>query len=291
MKKILLFALISLLFLSSCTQKKKEELRIATNSWIGYAPLFYAKEKGYLDALNIKLITNVSLAEAVDIYSVGKADLVTTTLHEYHMLKNSGHAIVPIILLDRSNGGDMILSNRTIDELVNAKQIYAYLEIDSINAEILEDFLQHYKIDQNKIKYINKDQAQIEDLKPQKDKNILIVTYVPYNLSLEKKGFKEIASTKDMETIVVIDSLCSNQATIDIYQRRLQELKQIIDRSIHEIEANKQLSYEITKGYLGNISYDEYVNSFKLIEWINNPSKKLLKRIKPMDYDEKQLIK
>ncbi len=291
MKKILLLTFIFFLFFSSCSQQKRRELRISTNSWIGYAPLFYAKEKGYLEAADIKLITNVSLAEAADIYSVGKADMVTTTQHEYYMLKNSNPNIIPIILLDRSKGGDVVLSNRSIKELQNAKQIHAYLEIDSINAEVLEDFLKHYNIDPQKLKYINKDQAQIQDLKPQKDKNILIATYIPYNIFLEKKGFHELSSTKNTDAIIVIDSLCTSQKKVNKYKKRLHELKKIIDRSIREINSNKQQSYELTKNYLGNISYGEFVDSLQLIEWINHPSKTLLKRIKPMGYDEKFLIK
>jgi NitT/TauT family transport system substrate-binding protein len=291
MKKILLFLSIFLLLFTSCSQQKQKTLKIATNSWIGYTPLFYAKEKGYLDTANIKLILNVSLGESVDVYNVGKADMVTTTQHEFYMLKNSGKNILPVILLDRSNGGDMVLSNRTIQELTESKKIYAYLEIDSINAEILEDFLNHYNIDKSKIEYINKDQAQIGDLQVQKDKDILIVTYVPYNIPLKKRGFKELASTKEMNAIIVIDSLCTSQKTVDQYKNRLQKLKKIIDRSIREINADKKSSYELTKSYLGNISYGEYVDSLELIEWINNPSKELLDRIEPMGYSEKYLIK
>jgi len=290
MKKILLIALLFTLLFNSCSQENTKTLHISTNSWIGYAPLFYAKEKGYLDKLNIQLTTNVSLAEAADIYDIGKAEMVTTTQHEYYSLKNSGHDIVPIILFDRSNGGDMVLSNKSINELQKAKKIYAYLEIDSINAEILKDFINHYDIDEKKIEFINKDQAQIEDIKPLKNENMLIVTYVPYNLELQKNGFKQIASTKNMDTIIVIDALCSNKKTLQNQKKRLQELKHVIDRSVSELMSDKRASYELVKNYLGNMSYGDYIDSLELIKWINKPSPELLKRIEPMGYNKEQLI-
>ncbi|QOP45915.1 ABC transporter substrate-binding protein [Sulfurimonas paralvinellae] len=291
MKKRLL-ALFSLfiLFFTACNQQQEKPLHIATNSWIGYAPLFYAKEKGYLGELNIKLITNVSLAEAADVYDIGKAEMVTTTQHEYYSLKNSGHKIVPVILFDRSNGGDLILSNKSLEELKSAKKIFAYLEIDSINAEILKDFIKHYNIDEKKITFINKDQAQIEEIEPLKSENMLIVTYVPYNLKLQKKGFKEVASTKNMNTIMVIDALCANKNIITQEAKRLQKLKHIIDRSIDELTADKKSSYKLIKSYLGNMSYNDYVESFQLIKWINKPSPQLLKRIEPMGYKKEDLI-
>ena len=290
MKQILFIALFFTLLFTSCSQENKKELHISTNSWIGYAPLFYAKEKGYLDKLNIQLITNISLAEAANIYDIGKAEIVTTTQHEYYSLKNSGHDIIPVILLDRSNGGDMVLSNKNINTLIHAKKIYAYLEIDSINAEILQDFLKRYNISEKKMVFINKDQSQIESLQPQDDKNMLVVTYVPYNIKLKKSGFKELASTKKMSTIMVIDALCANANTLKNHKERLHQLKAVIDRSIQELQADKRASYNLVKRYLENMSYGDYIDSLELIKWINKPSQKLLKRIEPMGYEAKQLI-
>ena len=290
MRKLLSVAIFFIFFITGCSEQHGKTLHISTNSWIGYAPLFYANEKGYLDTLNIQLITNVSLAEAADIYDIGKAKMVTTTQHEYYSLKNSGHEIVPIILFDRSNGGDMVLSNKSIEQLQQAKKIYAYLEIDSINAEVLKDFIDHYSIDENKIEFINKDQAQIADLKPLKNENMLIVSYVPYNLTLQKHGFKQIASTKEMSTIIVIDALCSDKKILQNQKKRLVELKHTIDRSINELMADKRASYELVRNYLGDMSYGDYIDSLELIKWINKPSPELLKRIQSMGYKREQLL-
>jgi len=292
MKIFTLLLTIFILTFSACSlEKKRDELTISTNSWIGYAPLFYAKERGYLDKLNIKLILNVSLGESADIYSVGKADLISATQHEYFALKKSEHGIVPIILFDRSNGGDMIFSNKTVNELKKEKQIYAYLEIDSINAEILTDFLSKYGLNQKKIKFIDKDQSQIEDLKPAKTQAMLIATYVPYNIMLKKNGFEELASTRNLDTIIVVDALYVSKKILNREKNRLQKLKGIIDKSIAEIKKNKKASYKLVNKYLGNISFSDYLASLKLIQWANKPSDIFLERIKPMGYDKKYLIK
>ena len=291
MGKSIFLLLITLFLLFSCAKKEQKELRIATNAWIGYTPLFYAQKKGYLDKLNIKLIASVSLAEASAIYDIGKADMVTTTQHEYYSLKRTGHYIVPVILLDRSYGGDMVLSNKSIAQLRKAQKIYAYLEIDSINAEILKDFIDHYNIDEKKVFFINKDQAQIQDLKFQEKEAMLIVTYVPYNLSLEKKGFHRVASTKDIDKLIVIDSVCTSRKVFYHEQKRLKDLKKVIDKSIIEIQKDKKSSYLLIKDYFGNISYEEYLEALTLIQWINNPSYKFLNCIEPMGYKGDYLIK
>jgi NitT/TauT family transport system substrate-binding protein len=139
---------------------------------------------------------------------------------------------MPIILIDRSDGGDIILSNKTIKELQNAKEITVLLEIDSINNELIKDFIKKYHINKSTLSYKNKDQSQIQDTPYTKDNAIIIVTYAPYNLHLLKDGFKEIASTKDMNTLLVIDAVCITKKTFIKNKQTILELKKVIDTSI-----------------------------------------------------------
>lgn len=289
MFKYIIFFTITLLFLG-CSSNEQKELRIATNSWIGYAPLFYAYETGELAKLKIKLVTNVSLAEASEIFEVAKADLVTTTQHEYFSLKESVKDVVPVILIDRSNGGDMIMSNRTLQELHDTDKIYAYLESDSINNELLAAFLQNNALLDKNIIYINTDQLQISEL-VNENKAMLIATYSPYNIKLGSKGFGELSSTKDINSLIVIDALCAKTSVYKNDKQRLQELKVIIDTAIEEIEKDPKKVYRHVAKYLDNITYEDYLNSLQTIKWINkNPSKELLKRIEPLGYKEANLI-
>ena len=294
MKKLFYFLFISL-FLFGCAPQNKKELIIATNQWIGYTPLYYAYEKGYLKKLNIKIINSVSLAEAADIFRIGQADMVTTTQHEYNSLRESTDNIVPVILLDRSNGGDMVLSNRSITELQKADKIYAYLEVDSINQEILKDFIKHNALNIDKFVFINKDQEQIQDVnykkEIQKKKNIVIVTYTPYDATLEQKGFKELASTKSINSIIVIDALCAKKTLLKNDRKRVVALKKILDRSIDEIKQNPKDAYKVTAKYLSNISYEEYLESLKNIKWINKPSDELLEFLSKYHYTKESILK
>ena len=287
MKKSFLLIIIALTLYAS--QAFSKELTIATNSWIGYTPLFYAKQKGYLDKLHIKLITSETLAQAAAIYREKKADMVTTTQHEYYALKQTEKTIIPVILFDRSNGADMVLSNKDIHQLQKAKSIDAYLKRDSINKEVLDQFVHFYHLDPNKITLINKKPSQLEQLKAHKKRAMLVVTFVPYNNALQKNGFQVIASTKETKVIVVVDSLCANKKILKDEKEKIKKLKAIIDRSITEMQIDTKASYALVKSFL-NMSYDEYLHALSKIKWINKPSKAFLSRIKALGYDEKELI-
>ncbi len=282
--------ILLLLLLSACSSKPQKQIVISTNQWIGYAPLFYAYETGKLDSLNIKIVTSVSLAEAADLYSIGKADMVTTTQHEYNVLKQTTHDIKAVILIDRSNGGDMILSNRTLEALKKSTKTDAYLEVDSINQEILLDFLKKNAISKEKINFINKDQRQIQDVENDPQKAILIATYTPYEIALKKKNFKEVASTKDINSIIVIDALCARDTLIKNDKQRLIQLKKVIDKAITAIETNPKASYKVISKYFSHVSYKEYRHSLSLIKWINKPSQEFLEYIQQYGYKKDDII-
>ena len=294
MKNIVLLLLITFSFISCSSKSQKDDaIIISTNQWIGYTPLFYAYEKGYLNELNIKLINSVSLAEAADVYRVGQANMVTTTQHEYNALRNDIHDIVPVILLDRSNGGDMVLANRSLKELKKSKKIYAYLEVDSINQEILKDFIKNNNLDKNNFIIINKDQEQIQnvDFKKLQNKDLLIVTYTPYDAALKAQGFQVVASTKNIDSIIVIDALCSTKELRNSDEEKLIHLKKILDKSIDEITKDPYQAHKITQKYLSNISYDEFTSSLKNIKWINKPSDELLEFIGKYHYTKETILK
>jgi len=276
-----------ILFFLGCSSNEHQKIRIATNLWIGNAPLFYAQSTGKLKNLNMQLITSVSLAEASEVFEVGKAELVTTTQHEYFSLKKLGQDVRPIMLIDRSNGADMILSNTTLDKLHDAKTIYAYLESDSINNELLKAFLEKNRLINQNIVFTNIDQLQISNLSNNKDKAMLIVTYSPYNSKLESIGFQELASTKDTNALMVIDSLCVKTSTYKMHKERLQQLKIVIDNAIEEIENNPKKVYKVIGKYLENISYEEFLHSLNAIKWINkNRSRELNEKIEHLGYKE-----
>ncbi len=165
MKKIH-FLLLLVVFLTGCSNDYEDRLEISVNAWIGYTPIFYAYDKGWLEPYNIEVLNLVSLAESMYLYDSGNSDALTGTQYEFKQLKKTHPGLTPLMLFDRSNGGDMILSNLSIDELKQTdKMMDVYLEIDSINSELIKDFSSYYKINEHKLRYINKDQAVIAKLK------------------------------------------------------------------------------------------------------------------------------
>lgn len=293
MIKKFVFLLFVVLSFSSCVEDNKK-IKITTSTWIGYAPLFYAKEKNWLEPLNIKLLNVVSLSENMYLYKAGNADAFVGTQYEYNFLLQEDKTLIPIIIFDKSNGGDMILSNLTLDELSKInKEIDAYLEIDSLNSILLNDFIRSNNLQDKKINYINEDQSNISRLKANEINNpTIIVTYTPYNNILEKNSFRELSSTKKSDDLLIIDGMYVKKDFYYENKETFVKLKKLVDDSIINLQNNPKEFYNTVKPYLTNISYEEFLSSLNDIIWLNKDiPTNILEKLDNSNFKTKDLIK
>lgn len=293
MYKFFLFLFTALLLLTSCSSKPYDKLEVSTTTWIGYTPLFYAKEKGWLKPLNIKLLHVSSLSENMYLYQSGNSDAYAGTQYEYTILAKEDSSLIPIMLFDRSNGGDVVMSNVSINALQRSTDtIDAYLEMDSVNNTLLKDFIKKYKLQDKTINYINRDQAFISTLN-EKDitKSTIIVTYIPYDKKLKKHGFKNIASTKDNLELLVVDALFTTYKVFNDHKTQFVALKKLVDSAIVELKKNPHEFYKTIKPYMLELSYEEFNNSLGDIIWINKKiSTELKKRMQESHFPTNGLL-
>jgi len=287
----IIFIFSILLLFTSCSSEYDKRMKISTTGWVGYTPLYYIKAKGWLEPLNIRLLSVSSLAENMYIYQAGNSDAFTGTQYEYGVLHQDSKNLVPIMMFDRSNGGDIVMSNFSLKELQETDiQIDAYLELDSINNNVLKDFVKRYHLQKKNINYINRDQVLIKELKATA-KPTIIVTYIPYNLSLENQGFRELASTKGTLDLLVVDSMFTKVEFLNEHKKQFIELKKLIDKSVRVLKTNPKGFYETIKPYIEEMDYEEFISSLNDIIWINeNISQELNKRMTQANFPIRDLL-
>lgn len=293
MFKWLLLSLVLMFSLTSCSSTEPKRLKISATTWIGYTPLFYAKEKGWLEPLNIKLLNVSSLSENMYLYEAGNSDAYVGTQYEYGLLVTKDPSLMPIMMFDRSHGGDIVMSNTSIEDLKNAKDpVDVYLELDSINKTLFDDFVKRHDLQDKKINYINMDQATISTLqaKEMKRKSV-IVTYIPYDIELAKSGFRELASTKDGLDLLVVDALFTTAQKFQQHRQQFIALKKLVDDALVVLENDPEAFYEAIKPYILELSYEDFIASLEDIVWINKEiSSELKKRMQEGNFPTRDLI-
>jgi NitT/TauT family transport system substrate-binding protein len=288
-KAVLLSGLIAL---TGCAEKPDKTLNIIANSWIGYSPLFYAKEKGWLDEHDIHLSSVVSLGESLHIYQSAKLDAFAGTQYEYQIMYRKDPSVIPVMLLDRSNGGDMIMGNRSLDAIKSENgPINVYLEINSINYPVFNDFIHQHKLEGKTFNYINRDQLKLQSVAASETAPSLVVTYTPYNHELEDQGFQTLASTADGLNLLVLDGIFTTENRYHAHKDQMLALKTLINHAIQALHDDPKEYYEKVKPYLENSSFEDFKTSLNTIEWLNGGiSPALQKRLDEANFPTRDLL-
>ena len=267
---------------------------VSTNAWIGYSPLFYAREMGWLEEANVELLSVVSLGENMHLYSSGASDVFTGTQHEFNKQRDEHPDLIPIMLFDQSDGGDAVMSNRTVEQLQkSSEKIEVYLEMDSINEELLSYFLKKHRILEGKLELKSRVQDEIQLLKNSAESPpMIIVTYDPYNMTLEKNGFTQVASTKNKNDLFVVDAMYVSSKMFYDKKENFEKLNAIIERSILALQKNPKEFYQKVKPYLDNPTYDEFTHMLGNIKWIHQKSSpQLQQQMEKIQFPTKDIMK
>lgn len=282
------------LILTGCSEEKKEApLVISTDTWIGLSPLYYAHAMGWLKEANIEFLQATSIEENLQLYESHASDVVTGTVHEYGRLKKKNPDIIPIIVYDRSYGGDVILSNQTPQQLkIAKKKIEVYVELDTVGEDMLNYFLEEHNISKERFNIYNRSQNEIVTLDGRiLSAPVIAVTYNPHDTILKEHGFKEIASSKNNQYLI-IDSFMATSTVVKRHSQQIKQLKAIMDKAVASYEYNPKSFYAIVKPYLGYPSYEEFEAMRKNVQWINNEqlSPKMKQKLSEIHYPVAKLI-
>ncbi len=296
MKKLFLclFALLPFLF-TSCSQAPDERKPIVLSAdlWIGHAPIFYAHAVGWLKEANIELLHTPSIGESVTQFESGAADLITTTGYEFLHLKQKYPDFTACIIHDKSFGGDVIVSNRSLEALHKSDEVIElYLEPKTLNEEMWHYLMEFEEFPKERFRVAPKSQEEMSRLKTSaSEPPVMAITFNPYDLPMMKNGFVQIASTKDSRYLIV-DGIHAKRAFIHEHKAEILQLKEAMEKAVNAYHKDPKGFYEKVKPYLNHPEYDEFQAMVHNIEWIfPYPSEEMLIQLSHIGYDTKDLVR
>jgi NitT/TauT family transport system substrate-binding protein len=238
--------------------------------------VYYVKEKGWMDG-EIEFHSVVSLEESVKMFQAGITDGFCGTQYEYRHSNLLRESTVPVVLIEVSKGGDVVLSNFDITDKDSLHgRIDVYLELQTINSIIFQRFVEKYDLADCELNLINMNQFNISKLNPASDK-LIIVTYEPYSTGLIKKGFLQAADSESLNMLVV-DGIFLKAEKYAERKALLKKLRQNMNKAL-DVLKNDPMEYYITvMPYLDGLTYDEFFKSLNDIEWITGELNDSLKK-------------
>ncbi len=140
-----------ILLLAACTQPTPP-LRIGTNVWPGYEPLYLARNIGLLVPEQAQLVEYTSASQVMEAFADGAIEAATLTLDEALLLQQKGFGARIVLVMDYSNGADVLLAKPEIGSLSALRGKRVGVENTALGAYMLNRALSHAGIPYRDIK-------------------------------------------------------------------------------------------------------------------------------------------
>ncbi|NVK33972.1 MAG: ABC transporter substrate-binding protein [Rhodobacteraceae bacterium] len=100
-----------------------EKLTLAHSTWVGYGPLYIAKDKGFFaeEGLDVELVIMEDAKTRMPALAAGRVDVAVTTIDTVLTFTSEAHPLTYLFALDDSAGGDGIVANKEITSVEDLK--------------------------------------------------------------------------------------------------------------------------------------------------------------------------
>jgi NitT/TauT family transport system substrate-binding protein len=229
MKKMWLVGMMLVLVLIAGTAFAGETIKIGMSTWLGYAPLYLAKEKGFFQArgLDVEVVVIESPADRRAAFAADRIQGFATTV-DTHVMTAAAENPIPVkqvLALDDSHGGDGIVSKKEIKSIkdLKGKTVAAQLGAGA------SYFWLNYVLSQNGLKLSD---IKAVDMKAGDAGAAFVagkvdaaVTWEPWLSRAKDTPFGHVLLASDKTPGIIVDSLAFKP---DFLKRRGDDVKKII---------------------------------------------------------------
>lgn len=218
-----------------------EPLRIGTTLWPGYEPFYLAQEiKAYQE--DIRILHYPSTSEVLRAFKNRTLEAAALTLDEIVSLEESGIELEIILVLDISEGADVIMAKPEIKNMQGLIGARVAVESTAVGAYTLSRALEVHGIDISKIHLVNVENSSHRQTY---ESNLAdaVVTYEPVRTQLLNEGAIEIFNSSEIPG-EIIDVLAVHKDIIQSHKTELLDISQAWFKALEYIKDEPISSYK-----------------------------------------------
>ncbi|MGI9227252.1 MAG: ABC transporter substrate-binding protein [Gammaproteobacteria bacterium] len=234
-------------------------MRLGTNIWIGYEPLFLARQQGYINTESIKLVEFLSASEVIRAFRNQSLEAAALTLDEALLLVERNIPIKIILVTDVSAGADALISKPEINniEALIGKRIG--VESGALGAYMISRALEINGIKLDQIKIVNLEVSEHETAYKE-NKVDALVTFEPTRTKLLAEGAKELFTSREIPQEIV-DVIVVHSDYLEKNRDKVKELISGWFKALKYIQNNREDAAEKMSERM-QLSSKELLNSY-----------------------------
>ncbi len=199
--------------LTSCIQDPRTPLRVGCGIWTGYESLYLARDLGYYNKADLRLVDYPSNSEIMRAFRNHDLDVATLTTSEALLIAETTPNIRVVLVMDSSNGADVILGQPELSELAAVKYKRVGVEAGALGAFVLTRALEQANLDATAVEIVSLGASEHETAFQKRDVDA-IVTYEPNRSKLLATGAIQLFDSSKIPD-EILDILVVHQEIVD----------------------------------------------------------------------------
>lgn len=201
-RRLPLPALLLALLLLPATLLASGPLRVGTNVWPGYEPLYLARELSAWNTKEIRLVEYPSASEVLRAFRNKAIEAAALTLDEVLVLRQSRVPVRVILVMDVSHGGDVIIARPGIQGMADLKGRRIAVESSALGAYLLTRALELHALPLSEVDITHLD-VSAHEAAYREGRVDAAVTFDPVRTRLLQAGGREIFTSREIPGEIV----------------------------------------------------------------------------------------
>lgn len=219
---IILATVLATVLLSVGCMQPPLPLRIGTNVWPGYEPLYLARDLGYYGSTPIKFLESTFIQEHSRMFLNGNLEMLSTTLDAAFELAASEPETRIFALLDVSDGADALMAQPQIQTLKELKGQAVGVQNATLGKLVLARALEKAGLSEADIRVVSLDIPDQEAAFKAKQVEA-VVTFEPVRSKLAAAGAQSLFDSSQMPGEIV-DVLVGRAELINSHPNQVRDL-------------------------------------------------------------------
>lgn len=239
---------------SNPNNPQQKTLRIATVTWVGYAPIYLAQEKGFFEGVDVHVVRIEDTAARRAALRAGSVDGATDIVDSFTNALSAGLDAKCVLKLDDSTGGDGIVAKNDITSIEGLRgRTVAYPPGQPSHFFLISVLAKHgMTIKDIESRHMEADQAGVAFISGDVD---AAVTWEPWLTKAKQKG-KVLTTSRERPGLIVDIFTVKN----DYYEQHPESIEQFARgwfRAVDYWRANTDESNQIMAKAL-DLELDEF---------------------------------
>lgn len=209
----------TVLLMVSCVPTPLQPLRIGTNIWPGYEPLYLARDLGYYGDVPIKFLESTFIAEHSRMFLNGNLEMLSTTLDSAFELAASEPETRIFAILDVSDGADAVVGQNNLKTLPSLKGKRIGVQNATLGKLVLARALEKAGLSEQDVTIVSMDIPDQEAAFQQKQVDA-VVTFEPARSKLLATGANLLFDSSQMPGEIV-DVLVGRASLVDSHAQQI----------------------------------------------------------------------